>query len=240
MTLGAVDFVLDNETFEEVLGIFEELNLWLELARFTENLEPLESFSVEVRSVQAYELHKLSLVSPHREERRAARECIKDKIKLASMAGAKRVIAVPAYGHAHAPDAYATCVKSFRQLADCAASCGVSIAIEALSPRRTSFLPSLRQVVALVREIDRENVQAMADTLHLYHAGENLAEILNGAGIAELHLRDTGSAPPGKGSIDFEQILRHGTTAELCLEYRQSGKDALREAVSFIRGLLAR
>jgi sugar phosphate isomerase/epimerase len=253
MSLGAVDFVIDCETLEEVLSIFEELDLWLELARlpvsrsdrvtkFEDNLEVLGSYGVEVRSVQAYKLHELSIVSPRREERIAAVEHIKEKIELAGRIGAKRVVTVPAYGYSHAANARDICVKSFRELADYASDYGVGIAIEALSPRRTSFLPRLREVVALVRDIDRENVYAMADTMHLYDAGEDVAEVIAeyGAEIAELHLKDTESLPPGKGSINFEQVFAQELNAEVCLEYRSSGEEALREVVSFIRSLLAR
>ncbi len=241
MSLGAVDFVLDSENFEEVLRIFEELGLWLELARF-DATEVFSSYDVEVRSVQAYKLHELSIVSPHRKERIAAVEHIKEKIELASRIEAKRVVTVPAYGYSHAVNARQICMNSFRELADYASDCGVGIAIEALSPRRTSFLPCLREVIALVKDIDRENVYAMADTMHIHDAGEDVAEVIAeySAEIAELHLKDTESLPPGKGRINFQQFLTQGLNVDLCLEYSGGGDAALKEAVSFIKSLLSR
>jgi len=240
MLLGAVDFVLGGRAVEEVLGIFEELGLWLELAKFDIAPEVLESYQVEVRSVQAYELHRLSLTSPHREERIAALRHVKERIELAGRVGAHRVVTVPAYGYSHATKAREICVRAFRELGEHASEHGVDIAIEALSPKRTSFLPRLRDVVALVWEISRENVQAMADTMHLHDAGEDVAEVLAHYGdeIAELHLKDTGSLPPGNGEINFERVFSHKLKAELCLEYSGRSEEELREAVGFIKSLL--
>lgn len=233
-----MDFVLD-ANLEEVLSIFEELDLWIELAKHGAE-EVLNSYSVEVRSVQAYQLHRLSLVSQHSGERTAAMEHVKERIELAARVGAKRVVTVPAYGHSHAEEALQICVESFRKLADFASERGVAIAIEALSPRRTSFLPSLGEVLKLVEQIDRENVHAMADTMHLHDAGEDVGKSIaeHGSQIAELHLRDTGSLPPGRGGLDFGEILSAELKAELCLEYSTSDEKALREAVALVRELL--
>ncbi|NOZ59031.1 MAG: sugar phosphate isomerase/epimerase [Euryarchaeota archaeon] len=238
MRLGAADLVMD-APLEEILGVFERLGLWLELARYGAE-EVLESYSVEVRSVQAYDLHYFSPVSPREEVRRAASEHIREKIELASRVGAVRVVTVPAYGYSHVEGAMEVCVSTFRELADFAVELGVEIAVEALSIRRTSFLPTLREVVGLVERIDRENVRAMADTMHLHDAGEDVPGIVAeyGSRIAELHLRDAGSLPPGRGSLDFGAILSSRPRADLCLEYTAAGRDALEEAVGFLRGLL--
>ena len=239
MPLGAVDLVLELEGVEDVLSIFETLGLWMELARFRAT-EVFDSYGVEVRSVQAYRLHELSIVSPHRGERIAAMEHIRERIEHASALGAKRVVTVPAYGYHHARNARQICVESLRELASYASDYGVDVAVEALSSRRTSFLPSLREVVALVREIDRENVRAMGDTMHIHDAGENVAEVLAeyGGELVELHLKDSGGLPPGRGTIDFQQVLSRELNADLCLEYAGGGEDALREAAGFIRSLL--
>lgn len=241
MRIGAADLVIGCRTSEEVLSIFEELDLWLELASLLEVTEVLDSYSVEVRAVQAYELHRMSLVSPSREERRAAVRHIQERVELAAKVGAERMVTVPGYGFAHAPRAWERCVESFRKLAEFASEYGVSIAIEALSPKRTSFLPSLSEVVALVREINRENVHAMADTLHLHDAGEDVAEVLATYRdeIVELHLRDSGNLPPGRGSMNFNHILSQ-VKADLCLEYGRSDEKTLREAVELVRSLSPR
>jgi sugar phosphate isomerase/epimerase len=220
--LGCVEFCVPGGSLEEKLDLLEAHNLWLEMICTGErNIELLNSFNVEVKSVQAYLLHDLSLLSKDRGIRRAAIDHVKQSIVLARKTGAKYVVSVPTYRAELISNPFKECVRTFKELLDFASDYEVNILIESLSPKRTSFLPSLQQVDRLVRAVNRENTGLLADTCHIFDSNQDVVETLSEfqERLTEIHLKDSDSKPPGKGSLDFDKILEVCRGSMLCIEY---------------------
>lgn len=236
--LGCAEFCLPGKNLKEKLEAAGKCALWMELVNDREkDLSVLDSFSVEIKSVQAYLLHDLSLLSKNAAVQKAALNHVKDTIEMAGRVGVKNVLTVPTYGFEYAALAYKKCVEIFRELSNYALDCDVKILIEALSQKRTSFLPSLAEVRKLVKAIDRENICLAADTCHIYDSGENVAETLKKFRneIVELHLKDSDSLPPCKGKINFKKILKICKDSLLCLEYKSKNLEKdLEDSLKFI------
>ncbi len=241
--LGCAEFCIPGKNLEEKLEVAKKRNLWVELVNYKKrDLNVLSSFNVEIKSVQAYLLHSLSLLSKNAAIQKAALTHVKDTIKMASNVGAENVATVPTYGFEHAAQPHKKCIEIFRELSNHALACDVKLLIEALSQKRTSFLPSLAEVGKLVKNIDRENVHLMADTCHIYDSGEDAAVVLGkfSSEIIELHLKDSGSKPPGKGVLDFKEILKKCKNSLHCLEYKSKNLEKdLEDALKFISPLLS-
>jgi sugar phosphate isomerase/epimerase len=235
---GCVEFCVPGKTLEEKLKTIEKHKLWLELVNSEKrDLSILDSFDVEINSVQAYLLHDLSLLSKDPIIQGAAAAHVRDTIRLASRVNAKNVITVPTYGYSYVKDPFKKCVNIFRDLSAYATEFDIEILIEVLGLRKTAFLPSLTKVHRLVKEIDRENVGLMADTCHIYESKEEVIQTLYNFKdeIIELHLRDTESRPPGKGKLNFEKILNICKASFLCLEYKSKNlKKDFEDVLSYL------
>lgn len=218
---------------EKVLGVFEELGLCLE-AVFIRDPELVECYSVEVVSVQAYDLHWLSLGAADEGERRRAVEHVAESMRLAAELGAGYVVTVPGYGE-HPPGAAEVCRRSYLELRSLTAELGVTVLIEPLSPKRTTLLPSLPRVAELCRELG-EGFGVLADTMHVLDSGGSPEEIREVEEVMEVHLRGAGDTPPGPGEIDFRRVLRAGAVP--CIEYSRGSVEELRGAVSYLRSVL--
>jgi sugar phosphate isomerase/epimerase len=206
---------------EEKLQACVKYNLWLELVnKGRRDLSTLNSYDVEVKTVQAYLLHQYSLIGRARAERRAAKEHVKSTVEVASEVGARYVLTVPSYGYGFAEQAHERCRRAFEDLAAYAGDHGVILLVEALSPRKSSFLPSLGMVHAFIASLNVENIALAADTRHAFDAGEDILAYRDS--VAELHLKDSEALPPGRGEINFKRILRH-PWPQLCLEYQSEG-----------------
>ena len=233
LILGCAEFAVPGKTLAEKLEVLEARGLWLELVndgsvmrRINEIQETLSSFKVPVKSVQAYLQHKLRTLSASAEEREAATRHLEETVKIASSLGAQNVVAVATYGEPEVDHAMQKCIDLFKRLGKLGAELGVTISIEALGRPRSSFLPSVSDVCKLVRAINMSHVRAMADTEHIHENEENVVQTLKNhlEELEEIHLRDTGSRPPGKGEINFPAVLEvlREFKGLVCLEYQPS------------------
>jgi sugar phosphate isomerase/epimerase len=223
--------------FEEKLEFLEERGLWLELANEGErDLSLLESYRVSVKTVQAYMLHKLHWLSPVEMDRVAAQSHVRETCRLAEELGAQNVLTVPTYGFSMVQNSRAVCIENYRKAAK---ETSLNILVESLLPRRTSFLPNPFEVAALVEEIALENVRLAVDSLHIKEAGFEPASVIERLddGIVEVHLKDDDSRPPGKGGIDFEEIIKSCSTQLLCLEFVSVSREEFSEASDYIMGI---
>lgn len=236
--LGCAEFCLPGKNLEKKLEAARKYALWVELVNDKKkDLGILNSFDVKVKSVQAYLLHDLSLLSRNPAIQKAAIKHVKDTIEMAGKVGAENVATVPAYGYEHIVQPYKKCIEIFRELSNYALDYNIKILIEALSQKRTSFLPSLAEVRKLVKAIDRENVCLAADTCHIYDSGENVAEVLEKFRdeIVKLHLKDSDSLPPGRGKINFKKILKICKNSLLCLEYKSNSEKDLEDSLRYLK-----
>jgi len=232
MDLGCVEFAIPGDTLEDKLRVLESHEMWLELVnkdiskkRLRYILDILPSFSTSIRSVQAYLLHDLRMLSAANRDREVAVRHVEETIKIASKVGAQNVVAVATYREPTINNPMEKCVEIFKRFGRLGAESNVVISIEALDRERTAFLPSVSQVCELVRDVGSDHVRLMADTAHIHANGENVAETVRGYAteIMELHLRDTNSRPPGQGAMDFTSVLkviRERFKGLTCLEYR--------------------
>jgi sugar phosphate isomerase/epimerase len=232
MVLGCVEFAVPGSTLEDKLRILESREMWLELVndgfdekRLRNILEILPSFNTPIMSVQAYLLHDLRMLSAKNRDQKVAARHVEETIKIASQVGAQNVVAVATYGEPTIRNPMEKCIDLFKRFGKLGAELDVIISIEALDRSRTTFLPSLSEVYHLVRDVSSDHVRLMADTMHIHANGENVAESIekHATEIAELHLRDTDSTPPGQGGIDFNSVLkvvREKFRGLICLEYK--------------------
>ena len=233
LDLGCAEFCLPGG-MEEKLRACRRHGLWMELANTGErDLSVFGSWDVEVRTVQAYLLHRYSLVGRGRGERRAAMEHVRATVDMAQGIGAGYALIVPGYGHDFSEDSEKRLDIALRELAEYAADRGVAILVEALSPRKTGLLPSLGAVEKFLRSMGEENLLLAGDTFHAFEAGEDVLEYRET--MAELHLKDSDSLPPGRGGLDFKRILGK-PWKQLCLEYRGDGRE-LEAALAFLASL---
>lgn len=234
--LGCAEFCLPGKNLEEKLEAARKHNLWVELVNNRKrDLSILSSSDTEIKSVQAYLLHDLSFLSKNAAIRKAALKHAEDTIELAGKLGIENVVTAATYEYVERP--LDKCISIFRNLSEYAYDLDVKILIEALSPKRTSFLPSLAETRGLVKAINRKNVCLMADTCHIYDSGENVAKMLEKFSneIVELHLRDSESLPPGKGKLNFKKILKICKNSLLCLEYKSDSEKDLEDSLKHLK-----
>lgn len=222
---------------EEKLGFLEARGLWLELANEgVRDLSILESYRVEVKTVQAYLLHKLRWLSPDKSVREAAQRHVMESIILAEELGAQNVLTVPTYGFLKKEKQLQICIENYRKAAK---DTDLNILVESLSPRRTSFLPSPFEVASLVEEIALDNVRLAVDSSHIKESGHDPVSVIEQLDkkIVEVHLKDDNSQPPGKGEIDFERMIKSCSNQLLCMEFESVNKEQFIEAYNFIQGI---
>ena len=249
--LGCAEFAVPGDTLEDKLQVLEEHEMWLELVNDGLDNNQLQNISgaltsskTEIISVQAYLLHDLSMLSGDYKDQKLAIDHVEKTLKIASDVGAKNIVTVATYGTPTIPNPMERCINIFKHFGKLGAEFDITVSIEALSRDKTTFLPNVPEVYNIVQAIDSEYVRLMADTLHIHSNGENAADIINeyAAEIMELHLRDTNSRPPGKGSIEFNtitEIVCKKFKGLLCLEY-QPGDDPykdFKDAYNFIYGV---
>jgi len=241
MNLGCAEFAAPGKTLKDKLGTLESRGMWLELVnddkkQLRDVLDVLQSFDTPIESVQAYMLHKLQMLSAEEKERKVAVRHVEETIKMASGVGAKNVVTTIAYGDPTIENPREKCVELFKHFGELGEEFNVVVSIEPLGRDRTTFLPSVSGVHRLIQDVGSAHVRLMADTMHIYANGENVAEVVGkyASEITELQLRDTDSRSPGQGKIDFAPVLkvvREKFGGLICLEY-QPGPDPLADLAS--------
>ncbi len=232
VTLGCVEFAVPGDTLEDKLRILESHKMWLELVndgfdekRLKNILEILPNFNTPIRSVQAFLLHDLRMLSVEDKDQKIAVRHVEETIKIASKVGAQNVVAVATYVDPTIINPREKCINLFKRFGELGAELDVIISIEALDRDKTTFLPSVPEIYHLVRDVGSDHVRLMADTMHIHANEKNVAETIReyASEIMELHLRGTNSTPPEQGSIDFGPVLkivREKFRGLTCLEYQ--------------------
>ena len=223
--------------------------MWLELVddgideeQRDEILDTLPSFNAPIKSVQAYQLHDLQMLGARSKERKAAVNHVRATMQLASDIGAQNVVIVTTYGSPGVENPREKCVEIFKKLGELGEELNVVAAIEPLSGKKTTFLPTVPEVHDVVREVGSDYVRLMLDTMHIHDAGAAVAETVGeyAPSAIELQLRDSDSKPPGQGEIDFGPIMetaREKFKGLTCLEYKpgpdsRADFDSARELIS--------
>jgi sugar phosphate isomerase/epimerase len=122
---------------------------------------------------------------------------------------------------------------------------GLVVAIEPLNRGECNIITSFGEGVALARNVDRPNIQVLADIYHLEVESEPVSAIREDAGrLAHVHLADSGRLYPGSGTYPLRELF--ATLHELGYSGRASvecrwGEDFAsesRRAAEFLRTLV--
>lgn len=232
MDIGCAEFAVPGDTLEEKLRTLESHGMWLELVndgkrQVEDILGAQSSFSVPIKSVQAYLQHEMNMLSADTQESEAAVSYVEETIRAASALGAQNVVVIITYGEPKIEEPKKKSVELFKRFGKLAEDVGVTVSAEPLGQSKTTFIPSATDVLQLVREVNSSRVQLMIDTMHVHSTGQNPSEVIkeSTSEISEIQLRDTNSKPPGRGTIDFTSIMNvihRKFEGLLCLEYHPS------------------
>ena len=115
-------------------------------------------------------------------------------------------------------------VRAVRMAAAEAAKYGITVAIEPLRQEETNLICTVREGVALARQINLPNVKVIADVYHMYCGGEG-PEVLRevAADIAHVHVCKTDRTAP----VDAEGRDWCRTLAEVLREIGYTGRVSL-------------
>ena len=100
--------------------------------------------------------------------------------------------------------------EGIRKGAEYAQKAGVSLCIEPWNRYETYLINRLSQAMDLVRKIDMPNLGVMGDTFHLNIEEENMTDAITKCKekLIHMHFADSNRKAPGKGHLDFGQILQ--------------------------------
>ena len=118
------------------------------------------------------------------------------------------------------------------------------VAIEPLNRGECNILNSFTEGVALAHDVDREQIQVLADIYHFEVEAEPLEHIRAGASVlAHVHLADSGRLHPGTGSYPLRELfallheLDYTQRASVECSWGDDYAAQVREAVAFLRPL---
>lgn len=100
-------------------------------------------------------------------------------------------------------------VEGLREMAEHAAKCDVTLAIEYLNRFECYLLNSAEDTVELIEKVDHPNCQLMYDTFHANieekDAGVAIRRCMNH--LAHVHISENDRSTPGKGNIRWEETF---------------------------------
>ena len=201
--------------------------------------------------------HRGWFIDPDPQQIAWAIEDMKRLLELGAELGAPLIV-VPIYGRTHNLPAHcgtgrsreedeALFLAGLREVTDHADAVGGTIVVEAINRFENSISVKVADAVRFAREMDSENVRAMADVFHMNIEEVDFGASLEAAGdmLRYVHLADSQRLEPGKGHLDFPSVFgglaRMGYDGWASMECHLSGPadEVLPEAVSVIRGHIA-
>jgi sugar phosphate isomerase/epimerase len=106
--------------------------------------------------------------------------------------------------------AIAQLVQFLRSVAEVAAATGITIAIEPLNRKESNIINNVAEGVELARQVDRAEIQVLADFYHMDEEAEPLEHIVKYKDwLAHIHVADTGRLAPGTGQYPYETFAAH-------------------------------
>jgi sugar phosphate isomerase/epimerase len=100
-------------------------------------------------------------------------------------------------------------VHSLRLCADEAATYGMEVDLEPVNRYELTYHNRVRQVIEVIRCIDRPNVGILLDTFHMNieEASISAAVVAAAPFLGHLHIADSNRLAPGKGHFDFSDFF---------------------------------
>ena len=151
-----------------------------------------------------------NVASPIAEERADAILQYKKVAELCAEWGGKTVLYVAGwqiFGTSR-DEAFAFSRDALAEIADHAATLGVTMAIEPTSAD-SNLIDGCDDVIALMRAVGKPNVGAMFDTYHTLYRNEVPTDYVHrlGKDLVHLHLADVNRDPPQPGPVDYAGLV---------------------------------
>ena len=180
-------------------------------------IDILDSYDLELVSFgtgQAYYEDGISLASADPKIREKTVNRLKDHIVFASKVGAQVVIGGIRGSFSKDPKVkdveYKGALQAVRTCADFASDYNVTLTIEPINSKDTSFINTMQDGFDFLKQVDKKNVKLLADTFQLDLEEKSIPDALKLAGdlLVHVHLVDSDRLAPGYGHIDFESVLK--------------------------------
>jgi D-psicose/D-tagatose/L-ribulose 3-epimerase len=107
------------------------------------------------------------------------------------------------------PDEWKWGVESMRAVAEHAAQCGVTLAIEYLNRFECYLLNTAADTARFVKEVDHPNCRMMYDTFHANIEEKNIGEAIRRCAdyTVHVHLSENDRGTPGKGHVHWDETF---------------------------------
>jgi len=210
----------------------------------------LNRFNVEIAAIgtrHLYITHGLYLTSPHKDVRKRALDYVTECMKISRKLDCSIVQAGWAFqgSKLDAPfDAvWRHAVESLKEAGKRALEHGVHLVIEFANRHDAKLVNTMDDALRMLNEIECENVLVMADIFHIYMEKDPLGETIRkaGKGLGYVHLADSDRLVPGRGHIDFQEVINalkeinYKGYAVMEFTPGPSPDEALRQAINFIK-----
>jgi D-psicose/D-tagatose/L-ribulose 3-epimerase len=98
-------------------------------------------------------------------------------------------------------------VESMRQVAEHAATCGVTLGVEYLNRFECYFLNCVADTVRFVKEVNHPNCRMMYDTFHAHIEEKNVPQAIRDAAAytCHVHISENDRSTPGAGNIRWQE-----------------------------------
>jgi D-psicose/D-tagatose/L-ribulose 3-epimerase len=227
MKLGMNLFLWDSDvTDERYLPLFERLRGMgfdgLEIpifdadpARIGALAARLDDLGLERVAVTAADA-ETSLISDDPAARRAGIDRLKAVLDCCQ-AGGMDILAGPYYaglgvfsGAGPTDEEWERGVEAVREVADHAAACGVTLAIEYLNRFEIYLLNCARDAARFVADVDRPNCGWMIDTFHSHIEEKDVVAAITGSADSLVHvqLAENDRSTPGSGQVRWDEVFR--------------------------------
>lgn len=138
-----------------------------------------------------------------------------------------------------------TAVQSMREVAEHAAICDVTLAIEYLNRFETYLLNTAADTARFVRDVDRPRARMMYDTFHAHIEEKNVAEAIRTCAdvTVHVHISENDRSTPGQGQVDwattFDTLKETGYDGWMTVEAFGQALPALTAATKIWRKMFA-
>ncbi len=174
----------------------------------------LEKYDMVCTSICGIYKPERDLSSADETTRKKAVQYVKDCIDMAEQLNAPTLIVVPTFvekvkPETNAKDEWNNAVKSIQEAGLYAEKKGVNLAIEALNRYETYLVSNLESAVKLVKEINIDCVNIMADLFHMSIEERNMVESLKKISkyLVHVHIADNTREAAGLGQTNFEPVI---------------------------------
>ncbi|MBI2825428.1 MAG: sugar phosphate isomerase/epimerase [Planctomycetia bacterium] len=127
-------------------------------------------------------------------------------------------------GNGPTPDEWKWAVGSMREVAEHAATCGVTLAVEYLNRFECYLLNCVADTVRFVKEVDHPSCRMMYDTFHAHIEEKNPVDAIKACAdcTVHVHISENDRSTPGQGSVPwgatFDALRETGYDGWLMIE----------------------